>query len=357
MTLRNRRHWLTVGCLTATAALITACGGNGGEGDAADAGEGSSGLTVVASTNVWGSVAAAVGGSNVEVVSIIDEAGADPHSYESQPSDAAELVGADLIVHNGAGYDEFVSQIIASEGLDTPAVEAAAVAGVEGHSHDHGHDHDEDGHEHSEDGHEHSEDGHDEEPADHDHDHDEHSHEHGAEDNEHVWYDLAVVSEVAERIADELSELDADNADGYRSNLAEFQDGIDELATSVAELGESEDGGHPHVLSTESVATYLLADAHIHDLTPAGMHLAMHNETDPPAAVIAEINEIIDGGEADVMINNPQTETGVTNEMLSRAEQAGMPVVEFTETLPEGQDDFLAWMTDQVDALAAALGR
>ncbi|WP_016701554.1 metal ABC transporter solute-binding protein, Zn/Mn family [Actinoalloteichus spitiensis] len=346
MTLRNRRHWLAAGCLTASAALITACGGNGGDAGGSDAGDGASGLTVVASTNVWGSVAAAVGGPNIEIVSIIDEAGADPHSYESQPSDAAELVGADLIVHNGAGYDEFVSQIIASEGLDTPAVEAADVAGVEGHSHDHGdHGHDHDGHDH------------DEEPADHGHDHDGHDHDHGAEDNEHVWYDLAVVSEVAERIADELSELDADNAEDYRSNLEEFQDGIDELAAAVADLGESEDGGHPHVLSTESVATYLLADAHIHDVTPSGMHLAMHNETDPPAAVIAEINEIIDNRDADVLINNPQTETGVTNQMLSRAEQAGMPVVEFTETLPEGQDDFLAWMTDQVEALAAALGR
>ena len=48
-------------------------------------------LTVVATTNVWGSVASAVAGPGVEVRSIIQDPAADPHSYESTPADAAAI--------------------------------------------------------------------------------------------------------------------------------------------------------------------------------------------------------------------------------------------------------------------------
>ncbi len=40
-------------------------------------------IRVVASTNVWGSVAQAVAGDRLEVTSIVTEPSADPHSYEA----------------------------------------------------------------------------------------------------------------------------------------------------------------------------------------------------------------------------------------------------------------------------------
>ncbi len=46
-------------------------------------------LRVVASTNVWGSVAQAVAGDRIEVESLVTEPSADPHSYEASPLDAA----------------------------------------------------------------------------------------------------------------------------------------------------------------------------------------------------------------------------------------------------------------------------
>ena len=68
--------------------------------------------TVVASTDVWGSVAQAVAGDHAKVTSIINGAAADPHSFEASPADAAAVIDASLVVYNGGGYDQWVDDIL-----------------------------------------------------------------------------------------------------------------------------------------------------------------------------------------------------------------------------------------------------
>ncbi len=53
---------------------------------------------------------------------------------------------------------------------------------------------------------------------------------------------------------------------------------------------------------------------------------------------------------------NSQTGGAETERVRDTAEDDGVPVVEFTETLPDGET-YLSWMTANVDALAAALGQ
>ncbi|AOS61223.1 metal ABC transporter solute-binding protein, Zn/Mn family [Actinoalloteichus hymeniacidonis] len=370
---RLRRPAALVGGLAVTALTLAACG-DGGAGQQGDAGDGS--LRVAASTNVWGSVAQAVGGDEIEVVAIIDDPSADPHSYESTPRDAAEVQDSDLVVLNGGGYDEFMRSILDSIGSDKPTVDAAELVGVEGHSHAHedesGHgedDHAHDDEDHADEGeHGHGEDEHAEEDhgaeehADEDHgtedhsdaghEHD-HAHEHG-EDNEHVWYDVDTVAAVADAVAAELGELDPDGAETYTANAEAFHAEIDTLRTQIEGIGAELDG-EAHILSTEPLGQYVFEQAGLHDVTPTDFLRAVDAETDPPAAAIAEINEAVDSGEINALVFNPQTETSVTSRVRERAEAAGIPVVEFTETLPADQQDYLAWMSAQVDSLSVAL--
>src|SRR5690349_16499896 len=67
--------------------------------------------SVVASTNVWGSVASAIAGDHASVKSIISNPAQDPHSFEATPSDAAAITDATLVVYNGGGYDHWVDEI------------------------------------------------------------------------------------------------------------------------------------------------------------------------------------------------------------------------------------------------------
>ena len=82
-------------------------GGASPSGDAA--------LTVVATTTVFADIVRQVGGDRVSVSSIIPP-GAGPEDYEPKPLDARKLAGADLIVSNGLGLDDFLDKLIEAAG-------------------------------------------------------------------------------------------------------------------------------------------------------------------------------------------------------------------------------------------------
>lgn len=337
---------------------------------------------IVASTNVYGSIAEAVAGDKAEVESVITDPSADPHSYEASPADAAKITDASLVVYNGGGYDEFVDQAL-ENASDVPAIAAVevftATTGTQieahshghGHGHDHDHDHDHgDGHEHGDEhehGHDHGDEhdhGHDEEAAAeaHDHGEDAHAHDHGhahdhseegSTSNEHVWYSLPTAGALAKQIAEELGKIDPDNAETYTSNAADFAGQMDDLSTTFVD--GTKDAGHVHFVQTEPVGGHLFDEADFHDITPAGFTSAIEEGSDPSAADFGEMRTLAgDKEEIQFVAYNPQTETEATKQIRAAAESAGVPVVELTETLPEGKD-FSGWMTENVDAIIAAL--
>ncbi|MFD4368930.1 metal ABC transporter solute-binding protein, Zn/Mn family [Rhodococcus sp. NPDC058521] len=301
-------------CLAVAALTVTACG-TSSDGDE---------LTVVASTNVWGSVAQAVAGERVEVTSIIDEPSADPHSFEASPLDAAQISDASLLVYNGGGYDQFVDDVLDSAGNDITTVEAYALLEGGAHADEHeGHDHE--GHE---------------------------GHDHGAV-NEHVWFDVSTVGAVAQNVADKLAELDPDNADEYRANARGFGEELQQITEITDRIASTHPG--VEVAQSEPIAQYLLASAGARDMTPPEFTSAIEEGNDPAPAAIAETRRILTDKQVRVLVYNIQTQDQVTQDMRRTAEAASIPVVEVTETLPEGQD-YIQWQTANANALATALG-
>ncbi|GAT15939.1 metal ABC transporter solute-binding protein, Zn/Mn family [Mycolicibacterium thermoresistibile] len=262
--------------------------------------------TVVASTDVWGSVAATVAGDHVPVTSIISGPQHDPHSYEASPADAAALTDAALVVYNGGGYDRWATEVLAGR-PDVRVVDAFALLPAD-------------------------------EPA----------------TNEHVFYHLDVAAAVAENIAEELAEIDPEHADDFRANAAEFTRQAGEIAATARAVGEQ----HPDasVVSTEPVAYYLLANAGISDRTPAGFAVAVEEGADPSPADVAAMLDLLESGEVSALLSNPQTETPATRQIEAAAERASVPVVSVTETLP-ADTDYLTWQRRTVEELAATLSR
>jgi ABC-type Zn uptake system ZnuABC Zn-binding protein ZnuA len=91
------------------AGLVAGCGSTpGSSGDPTG-----STVEVVATTTVFADIIRNVGGDRVHVTSIVP-AGAGPEDYEPKPNDARMLAGADLIVSNGVGLDDFLDRLISA---------------------------------------------------------------------------------------------------------------------------------------------------------------------------------------------------------------------------------------------------
>jgi zinc/manganese transport system substrate-binding protein len=300
-----RMRWRAAHVISTVAATVAL--GVAGCGSADQQASGNDRLTVVASTDVWGSVARAVAGDAANVEPIIDDPSADPHSYESTPTDAAEVTNADLVVFNGGGYDDFMAQILENAG-NKPTVEAFALE--------------------------------QQAPAD------------GSERNEHVWYDLAVAQGVAQQIAEKLGQLAPAQAQQFTGQAQTFRTEIDGLAGKLSGIAASHGG--QRVAMTEPLAHYLITAAGLVDATPPEFLEAVEEETDPPAAAFAATQELFTQRQVQVLIYNPQAETPVTSQIRTAAEAAGIPVVTMTETLPENTD-YHGWMSAQIDALSTAL--
>ncbi|MGW6692530.1 metal ABC transporter solute-binding protein, Zn/Mn family [Rhodococcus sp. NPDC054953] len=324
----GRRAGAALGLAAVTVLGLSACG------TAASDAAGDGRIQVVASTNVWGSVATAVAGEHADVTALIDEPSADPHSYEASPRDAAALTDADLVVHNGGGYDEFIDDILAAL-PDKPAVTAVDLLGIESDLHA--------GDDHA---------GHDTAaPADDTEAGDGHGHSHGGS-NEHVWFDVPTVDSVAHRVATELAALDPANAAAYTANAEAFHGKLHSVADVTAGIAARHPG--TAIAQTEPIAHYLLAAAGLRDETPADFTRAIEEGNDPPPAAIAATRDLLAGKKVSVLVYNGQTEDKVTRSIREVAEAAGIPVVEVTETLPDGID-YVQWQIGTAERLAQAL--
>ncbi|WP_425295744.1 metal ABC transporter solute-binding protein, Zn/Mn family [Nocardia abscessus] len=277
----------------ASVATIVACG------DSTD----SDRPTVVTSTDVWGDIAVAIAGPDATVRSLITDPNADPHSHETSAVESAELSDADLVVYNGGGYDEFAEKAVA--GTNKRTVDAFSLRVDQ------------------------------------------------SDENEHVWYDVRTVGVVADRIAAQLGELDPDKAGAYTERATTFKNQLAAVTAITGKLAAE----HPKtpVLQTEPLAHYLLVAAGADDLTPHEFQEAIEQETDPAPAAVAATQDLLSGKRVRALIYNVQTEDKITKDLRGTAQNAGIAIVEVTETLPEGQD-YIQWQTKNAQALAAALG-
>ena len=299
--------------VTAVAAVLAGCGSSATPAAAASAaaGPGSSGavIPVVASTNVWGDIVKQVGGEYVDVVSVIADPSADPHSYEANAQTQLALSKAKLVVENGGGYDDFMDTMLASNSTDAPVINAVEISGLQAAA--------------------------------------------GEELNEHVWYDFPTVDKVANQIAVELGTVDPANKAVFTANAATFSDKLAGLTTKVAAIKAQHAG--VGIAITEPVPLYLTEAAGLQNLTPAEFSEAIENETDVPADVLAQTLALFTDKKIVALVYNEQTTGPQTEAVLEAAKTNSIAVVPVTETLPEAKD-YLSWMDANITALSAALG-
>ncbi len=298
-----------------TAGVIAACGTSPpASGAASGPASAAPPVPVVASTNVYGAIATAVGGDAVQVTSIINSPDADPHEYESTPNDAVAVGKAKLVIYNGAGYDDFATKILAASGAKPATIDVAQLSGLQAQL-----------------------------PA-------------GQEFNEHVWYSFPTVKKLADTTAIDLGQADPAHAATFTANAQAFDTKIDALMAKLDAIKAKHAGAR--VAITEPVPLYMVTAAGLVNATPPQFSEAVEEGNDPPAAVLQETLALFSGPDkVKVLLPNAQTESPTTQQVERAAKSGGVPEVPVTETLPAGTTDYATWMTQQVDALSAALDK
>lgn len=278
---------------------------------------------IVASTGTYGNIAEVIGGDLVSVTSLITSPDQDPHSYEASAQDQLALSKAALVIENGGGYDPFIDNLLLASDSKPVVINASEESGL-------------------------IEDDHDEESAE--EDGDDHGHIEGF--NEHVWYSFDAIDDIAEAIADQLGALDPANANTYTANYEVFSAEIARLEERADALKIDLDGQGAAV--TEPVAVYLLDEVGLVNQTPADFTEAIEEGADVPPLALQDTLALFTDGRVIVLAYNEQTSSTETEQVRAAADAAGIPVVSFTETLPEGTD-YVDWMSANLDALEIAL--
>ena len=266
-------------------------------------------LDVVASTDVWGSIVSAIGGTHVRVSSMISDPSADPHSYEANARNQLAISRAALIVENGGGYDDFVDRMVSSAGSKATVINAVDVSGYAAVS--------------------------------------------GTDLNEHVWYDFPTVDKVVARITRALTAADPAGGPEFSANAASFADQVAKLQQQELDIKARSAG--IGVAITEPVPLYMLTAAGLVNKTPPAFSEAIENDSDAPASAVAQTLALFSSKQVKALVYNEQTTGPQTQLVLAAAKKNGIAVVPVTETLP-ADTDYLSWMTANLAAIGKAVG-
>jgi zinc/manganese transport system substrate-binding protein len=263
-------------------------------------------VKVIAGENFWGSIAAQLGGSHADVISIVSDPNADPHEYESSAADARAFAQANYVILNGAGYDTWGQKLLDANPVAGRKVFTVAdlLGKKEG-------------------------------------------------DNPHFWYNPGYVEQVANQITADFKGLDPADATYFSQQRTVFEHALQPYHDRIAAI-KQQFGGQP-VGATEDIFAYL-SDALGLDLisSPAFMQ-AVAEGNDPPAAAVAAFQEQIRQKQMNVLVYNIQTITAVTTNLKQLAAQEHIPVVGITETIQPPDATFQDWQDAQLVALQNAL--
>lgn len=298
--------------LAALAVSLAGCSDAGGEESAAAVSSGDPDtcpgklVDVVVSVGQWGDLVRQLGGDCANVTTVVAGGAVDPHDFEPGAADLAAFAGADVVVVNGAGYDHWAEDAAATIDPEPVVVSAAEVIDAP------------------------------------------------AEGDPHLWYDPEAVHAMGPAVTDELSAASPAAAGYFEERRAAWQgrdlrrylDAVIALRSVVT--------GRTYA-ATETVFDRMAATLGLSDVTPEGYRRSSSNESEPAPGDLVAFEAALADGSVDVLIHNPQTSGSIPDRLVAAAEEAGVPVVDVTESPTEDDGSFVPWQLAQLSALSDAL--
>ena len=262
-------------------------------------------VNVVAAENFYGNIVSQIGGDAVNVTSVMSDPNVDPHEYESNVEDAKAIADADLVVENGAGYDDWMDKLLSASPNASRVVLKGYDLAVK-----------------------------------------------KLPDNEHVWYNVDNVQAIASAISRSLQKLVPQSAALFARNDRAFQESLAPIRQRMAQIA-GKYSGTPIGL-TETIFLYQAVPLGLKVLTPFEFQKAIAEGNDPPADTVVETENQIKQRQVKILVYNEQTISPITTKAQADAKAANVPIVGVTETMPPGET-YQTWMLRQLDELRSAL--
>lgn len=298
----------------ALVAAVTLAGSGCGQtvgagGSPGGGGAGTGRLQVVAAENVWGSIAAQLGGEKVAVTSIVANPAADPHSYEPTASDGIALARSQLAIVNGVGYDPWASRLLAANpSTSRMTLDVGRLLGLR------------------------------------------------TGENPHQWYSPASVARVIARIVAGYKRLDPRDAAYFDLRSRAFRtQGLAQYNRLRAEI-RARYAGVP-VGYSESVFQPLGQSLGLRLVTPDSFAKAVAEGVDVSAADKQTVDRQVEDRQIEVWVYNSQNATPDVQRISRLARARGIPVTTVTETLSPASASFQQWQTAELRRLLEALKR
>jgi zinc/manganese transport system substrate-binding protein len=266
-------------------------------------------IQVVAAENFWGSIAGQLGGSHVQVDSIITNPDTDPHSYEPTAADARTVTTAQFTIVNGIGYDAWADKLLSTNpGSGRTELKVGDLVGIK--------------------------------PG----------------GNPHRWYSPDNVHQVIEAITAGYKKIDPADAAYFDQQKTIFE--TQTLAPYNRLIGDikAKYAGTP-IGASESIVTPLAGGLGLTMKTPETFLDAMSEGTDPTAADKATIDQQIKTKQIKVYVYNSQNSTPDVVAQVNLAKSEGIPVATVTETLAPAGDTFQQWQVAELQGIETALAK
>jgi zinc/manganese transport system substrate-binding protein len=275
-------------------------------------------ISVVAAENFWGSLVSQLGGTHVNVTSVVSDPNTDPHDYQSNPANARAIADAKLVIVNGADYDTWAQALI--DASNTPGQTVLNVQNTVGLA--------------------------------------------GQSDlNPHFWYSPYYVNDTVHAMYKDLVAIDPTDTTYFHQKYAALNSSLWTSYMSREVSIKQQFGGHP-VAATEDIFVYMANATGLNVVSPVGFMSAVAEGNDPSAQDVATFQQLLQGGNStvNVLVYNQQTVSPLTQSIKALAAQNQIPITAVTETIQPPDQSFQNWMSAELVALqnalnAAALGQ
>lgn len=259
---------------------------------------------IIAAENFYGSVAKQIGGSFVQVTSILNLPDQDPHLFNLTPSAAKVLEHGDLIIYNGLGYDPWMQNLlnVGSATTRTFICVADLMHRKEGV-------------------------------------------------NPHIWYDPNTMPVYAMALRDYLIKHDPHHQKEYQAHFQQFVAEQQNLKLLIKKIKMQHRG--VSVIATEPVFGYM-AQALGFRMQGIPFQLSMMNGVDPSPKQVQDFQRQLQQHRVKLVLYNSQVSSPLVLHLLQQAKLLEIPIVGVMET-QSANITYYQWMQNQLKRVEQAL--